>query len=225
MFYRPFGFLLVVAAIAISASACGPKKAPAAKPTAPPATQAAPAPKPAPAPAPAPVPTPAEPTVTGKPADVVAPGQPRPPVPARPPGPPPLLGHVTRAQLNDYESWKALMAATYSPDAAAVATIKEKSSGVAVLLIMGTWCGDSKREVPRFFAIMDAAGIPDSALTMVGVDRTKKDTEGLTDKWTITRVPTFVFLRDGKEVGRFVEKTPAGSTTEAEVAKAIATGK
>jgi thiol-disulfide isomerase/thioredoxin len=89
---------------------------------------------------------------------------------------------------------------------------------------MGTWCPDSKRELPRFFATMEAAGIGDSVLTMVGVDRTKKDAEGLTEQWNITRVPTFVFLRDGREFGRFVERTPAGSTFEAEIAKILSGG-
>jgi thiol-disulfide isomerase/thioredoxin len=107
------------------------------------------------------------------------------------------------------------------PDPAAVAIIKANAKGVTVLMIMATWCPDSKRELPRYFATMDAAGISDSTLTMVGVDRSKKDAEGLTEKWAITRVPTFVFLRDGKEIGRFVERTPAGSTFEAEVAKLL----
>ncbi len=102
-----------------------------------------------------------------------------------------------------------------------VATIKANAKDVTVLLIMGTWCGDSKREVPRYFAIMDAAGIGEQTLTAVGVDRTKKDAGGLTEKWGITRVPTFVFLRNGQEIGRFVEKTPAGSTLEAEIAKIL----
>jgi thiol-disulfide isomerase/thioredoxin len=92
---------------------------------------------------------------------------------------------------------------------------------VTVLLIMATWCPDSKRELPRFFAIMDGVGMNEAMLTMVGVDRTKKDPEGLTEKWGITRVPTFVFLRDGREVGRVVEKLPAGTTLEGEVARLL----
>ena len=86
---------------------------------------------------------------------------------------------------------------------------------------MATWCPDSKRELPRYFAIMDAAGVADSTLTMVGVDRTKKDNEGLTEKWGITRVPTFVFLRQGQEIGRVVERVAAGATLEAEIAKIL----
>ena len=92
-----------------------------------------------------------------------------------------------------------------------------------MLVIMATWCPDSKREMPRYYAIADAAGIGDSVMTMVGVDRSKKDPEGLTEKWAITRVPTFVFFRGGQEIGRFVEKLPAGSTStlEAEIAKIL----
>jgi len=81
---------------------------------------------------------------------------------------------------------------------------------------------DSRRELPRFFAIMDASGLPDSRLTMVGVDRTKKDAEGLAEKWSVTRVPTFVFLAGGGELGRVVERVPAGTTLEGEIARILA---
>jgi thiol-disulfide isomerase/thioredoxin len=197
------GVVLVAAAALVLMGACSQKKAPATTPTPPPAvTQAAPAPAAAPAAAPAPA----------------AASAPTP----RPPAPAPLLGHVTRAALHEYAPWNALWEPPYLPDPAAVATIKAQAKSVTVLVIMATWCPDSKREMPRYFATMDAAGVGDAGLTMVGVDRTKKDGEGLTEKWAITRVPTFVFFRDGKEIGRFVEKTPAGTTFEAELAKILA---
>jgi len=118
--------------------------------------------------------------------------------------------------------WQPLFVEPYVPDASAIAAIKKRADGVTVLLIVATWCPDSRREVPRFFAIMEGAGIRESQVTMVGVDRTKKDGEGLTEKWGITRVPTFVFIRDGQEVGRVVERTPTGTTLEAEVARILA---
>jgi thiol-disulfide isomerase/thioredoxin len=133
-----------------------------------------------------------------------------------------LLGHLTREELRAYEPWKPLFVEPYVPDVSATAAIKVNADGVTVLLIVATWCPDSKREVPRFFAIMDGAGISASQLTMVGVDRSKKDAEGLTEKWGITRVPTFVFLRNGQEVGRVVERTPPGATLEAEIARLLA---
>ena len=140
----------------------------------------------------------------------------------RPAAPAPMLGHVTRAQVRAYAPWQPLFAEPYVPDPAVAAAIRAHSGGLTVLLVMGTWCPDSRREMPRFFAIMDGAGIGDAQLTMVGVDRTKKDAEGLTEKWGITRVPTFVFLRNGQEVGRVVERTPAGATLEGEIARLLA---
>jgi len=192
---------VLLGAIALS-SACATKTKPVATPAPAPAPASQPAAPAAATPAAAPVPA--------------APATPRPPAPA------PLLGHVTREQIRAYESWKPLFVEPYAPDAAAIAAIKANGNGMTVLLIVATWCPDSKREIPRFFAIMDGVGISESQVTMVGVDRTKKDAEGLTEKWGVTRVPTFVFLRNGQEVGRVVERTPAGATLEGEIARILA---
>ncbi len=139
---------------------------------------------------------------------------------ARSPAPPPLVGHVKRATVENYATWKALRAQDYTPDTAAVRTIRARGKGVTVLLILGTWCPDSKREVPRFFKIFDQARINIGTVTMVGVDRTKKDAEGLTVKHSITRVPTFVFFRNNEEIGRVTER--ATTTLEKDIAAILA---
>jgi hypothetical protein len=117
-----------------------------------------------------------------------------------------LVGHVTRASLEDYVTWKALRAQDYTPDAEAVRTIAAHGRDVETLLILATWCSDSKRDVPRYFKILDAAGLALDRVTLVGVDRTKKDAGGATARYGITRVPTFVFFRGGTEIGRVVER-------------------
>ncbi len=86
-----------------------------------------------------------------------------------------------------------------------VQLLKEADSGLDMLVFLGTWCPDSKREVPRFLKIMDLAGIPGARVRLYGLDRSKKSTDGLTDQYSISRVPTFIFLRQGSEVGRIVE--------------------
>ncbi len=141
---------------------------------------------------------------------------------ARPPAPAPLVGHVTRAALEDYETWKTLRAQDYTPDAAAVKTVAARGGDVEVLAIVATWCPDSKREVPRFFKLFDQAGLGLGKVTMVGVDRTKKDAEGLTEKHQVTRVPTFIFFRAGKEIGRFVERVTPPGTLEGDIASILA---
>jgi ribosomal protein L30E len=127
---------------------------------------------------------------------------------------------VTKADLESYATWKELRGQDYTPDAEAIKTIAERRSGVTALAIVGTWCRDSKRDVPRFFKIADQARLPLRQVTIVAVDRSKKDREGLTEKHAITRVPTFVFFRAGREIGRVTEKPV--STLENDIAAILA---
>jgi hypothetical protein len=173
---------------------------------------------------------PASPAPAARPATPALPAPPAPPTAATPraapggataaPAPAPLVGHVTRESLEDYETWKTLRAQDYTPDAAAVKTIADRGRDVTVLAIVATWCPDSKREVPRFFKIYDQAGIGLGKVTLVGVDRTKKDAEGLTEKHQVTRVPTFVFFRGEQEIGRVTER--ATTTLEGDIAAILA---
>jgi thiol-disulfide isomerase/thioredoxin len=91
--------------------------------------------------------------------------------------------------------------------------IKELHAGFDFVVVLGTWCSDSKREVPRFLKIADLAAIPPGRVTFYGVDRTKQSADGVTEKYHIERVPTFIVLKDGKEVGRIVE-APANTLEE-----------
>jgi thiol-disulfide isomerase/thioredoxin len=198
-----------IAGLCLLAAACGARKAPVTA-AAPPRAAAA-APPPAAHPPAPPAASPAGAAPAG-----AAPAGPAPAAAARPPAPAPLVGHVTRAAVEGYETWRTLRAQDYTPDPAAVQTIAERGRDIEVVLILATWCPDSKREVPRFFKILDQAGIGLDRVTMVAVDRSKKDAEGLTVTHAVLRVPTFVFLRNGQEVGRVTER--AVTTLEQDIA-------
>lgn len=94
-----------------------------------------------------------------------------------------------------------------------VPMIRTLHSGIDIVVVLGTWCGDSKREVPRFLKIADLTSIHSSAITFLGVDRSKKSSDGVTEHYKIERVPTFIFLKRGEEVGRIVE-SPKNSLEE-----------
>ncbi len=191
----PFVFLCLVA------TGCGAKKAPATTTVQPKPAATAPA---APTPALA-VPAPAAPAGPTAPKAMRAGGGAM-GGGAYTPTPAPLVGHVTRETLESYETWKTLRAEDYTPDAAAVQTIGSKWRDVRVLVVLGTWCKDSKRDLPRFFKIADQAKLRLDGVTLVAVDRSKKDSEGLTETHKIERVPTFVFFRGDTEIGRVIEK-------------------
>ena len=101
-----------------------------------------------------------------------------------------------------------------------VPMIRDVKNGVDVTVFFGGWCGDSKREVPRFLKLADESGFPKSSIRLYALDRTKKSDDGLTDKFAIERIPTFIFLKDGKEIGRITE-APA-TTLEGDVLTILA---
>jgi thiol-disulfide isomerase/thioredoxin len=86
-----------------------------------------------------------------------------------------------------------------------VPLIKNSYAGERVVVVFGPWCGDSKRELPKFLKLVDAAGILTDSVRLYAVDRSKKSDDGLTEQYHIERVPTFIFEKEGREVGRIVE--------------------
>ncbi len=103
-------------------------------------------------------------------------------------------------------SWYSRAYGSYATDSARTTAIGKAWNGSNVIVFLGTWCSDSKREVPRFMKILDKAGVGAGAVTLYGLDRMKRSPDGLEQQYRIRLVPTFVFLRDGKEIGRIEER-------------------
>jgi thiol-disulfide isomerase/thioredoxin len=93
----------------------------------------------------------------------------------------------------------------YKSDSMLVRALGTMITGVTVTIVMGTWCSDSREQVPRFFRIMDNFKDFSGNVTIICVDKHKKAGDLRIDDLGITRVPTFIFYRDGFEVGRIIE--------------------
>lgn len=123
-----------------------------------------------------------------------------------------LTGVCTRDSLlqEPYNSWYQENYTTYNPDESTLSKLKKQSlKNYSIEIFFGTWCGDSRREVPRFLKIADAIGISAQQLKFIAVDRKvdryKQAPGGETLDKGIYRVATFVILKNGKEVNRIVE--------------------
>ncbi|RYZ68019.1 MAG: thioredoxin [Proteobacteria bacterium] len=81
-------------------------------------------------------------------------------------------------------------------------------SQVDVEVYFGSWCGDSHEFLPQFMDLIDRtakkSGVHPKSIRYFGLDR-KKSFEGYVNTRSIERIPTFIFLKDGKEIGRIVE--------------------
>lgn len=122
-----------------------------------------------------------------------------------------LIGQISIDDLKKapYQSWFDQNFTNYQVEGKSIQSFSGKLKEYNLLLFMGTWCGDSKREVPRIVRVLEEADFPMEQLKIVAVDRRKgyyKKSPG-GEEWglDIKRVPTLLFLKDGKEVNRLVE--------------------
>lgn len=107
-------------------------------------------------------------------------------------------------------------------DAAAVETFKKNAGKFHVVVFFGTWCEDSQNLVPVFYRLVDKSGLPDDNITLIGVDRAKTTLDNLHKTFNITNVPTFIVMKDGKEIGRVVEYGKYG-TIDKELGEIVST--
>ncbi|NGX31535.1 MAG: Thioredoxin [Chlamydiae bacterium] len=75
---------------------------------------------------------------------------------------------------------------------------KATSEGLVVVDFYATWCGPCKMLTPLLRELSDER--EDAVFVEVDVD----EAQDTAKKFEVTSVPTVVFLKDGKEVSRFI---------------------
>lgn len=83
---------------------------------------------------------------------------------------------------------------------------KLKDDNVKVVIFFGTWCHDSKREIPKALKIFNDIGINDKNIELIAVGLDKKEHLGRASKLNLVYTPTLIFFRGSKEIGRIIEK-------------------
>lgn len=118
-----------------------------------------------------------------------------------------LIGVANKESFTDdaFKEWFNSRYDEYTLDKETVIKLKEALKDYTIKGFMGTWCGDSKRETPRFFKLLDETGFDQTYFELITVDRSKTTPDNQHEEFNLVRVPTFIFFKDGKEVGRYVE--------------------
>ena len=119
-----------------------------------------------------------------------------------------LLGYCNRDGLyfEPFDQWFLLEYEEYEIDFSTLSEIDTSYfNNIKITMVIGTWCGDSQREVPRFYKILDELLYDESTLTMICVDRDKLAPVIDFQEMNISRVPTFIFYKNGAEIGRIIE--------------------
>lgn len=122
-----------------------------------------------------------------------------------------LLGKIDKSGLEgeNYTSWFTKNHNDYITNEAVINDIASELKNYNISLFMGTWCGDSKAEVPKLYKVLEACNFPMEQLTVVAVSRQadmyKQSPEHEEKGLNIHRVPTIIFYKNNKEVNRIVE--------------------
>lgn len=106
--------------------------------------------------------------------------------------------------------WYAANQKNYQPDTAIVGSMQRTRTKINYVIFGGTWCEDTQFILPKFFKLQEKSSIPESSITLFGVDRAKKTSGNIAAAFGITNVPTIVVMKDGKEMGRVVEYGKTG---------------
>jgi tetratricopeptide (TPR) repeat protein len=122
-----------------------------------------------------------------------------------------LFGLVTRDSLMkpNHVGWFTRGYENYQPDNAILEKLKKLPlKEYTFEIFFGSWCGDSRRDVPRFIKITDMLGVPAAHVKLIAVgldDQYKQAPGGETNNRGIYRVATFVVSKQGKEINRITE--------------------
>ena len=127
-----------------------------------------------------------------------------------------LIGECNRDAftMQPFQEWYDFEYEEYTPEQSVVEKLDKYINDVLrIKIVMGSWCSDSQREVPRFYRIMDEAGIPDEKVELISVNRDKMIPGIDISAFKIERVPTFIVYDGIKELGRIIE-TPVETLEE-----------
>jgi thiol-disulfide isomerase/thioredoxin len=118
-----------------------------------------------------------------------------------------LVGTTDFAELRaaPFSDWFDPVYLGFTPNPENVETLKPLLEDVEIVVYMGTWCEDSHRELPKFVKLLKATEYPLELVDVIAMTRDKTTPQDYEAGLDITNIPTFIFYKDGVELGRIVE--------------------
>jgi thioredoxin 1 len=117
----------------------------------------------------------------------------------------PFTGEISASQLlTEYPQFRSYYE-QYQPSASEIAAVKSLS-GKSLIVLLGTWCHDSEREVPRLLKLLDLSGVKLESLSLHGVNYNKQEPNNLHQQYDLKYTPTIILMQGENELGRVIEK-------------------
>jgi thiol-disulfide isomerase/thioredoxin len=118
-----------------------------------------------------------------------------------------LVGEVKLADLKlpPFVEWYDTYQSSYRVKSEVIPDLKIVMSDVSIIAFMGTWCHDSQREVPSLVKILEKIDFDKGKFRLIALSHNKDTPSKIEANLDVFRTPTFIFYRQGVEIGRYVE--------------------
>ena len=116
-----------------------------------------------------------------------------------------LVGEVNWSgfAMPPYEEWFFQNYVDYQVDSATLIPLKTNINNYEIQVFLGTWCSDSQLQVPQFYKILGYLEHDLNQLAIIALEKSESgkliSPQHEEAEYAITHVPTFIFLKDGKE--------------------------
>ncbi|MCK4763203.1 MAG: thioredoxin family protein [Candidatus Aminicenantes bacterium] len=119
---------------------------------------------------------------------------------------------VNKTKILKQEGWQEEYN-KYRPDDGLIEALKPSiGDNLRIDVYLAFWCSDSRRNVPAFVKIIEKLGAAGLKVNYFTVERkSSRDVKFFpgVEALKVERVPTFIFYRGGKEIGRIIENPKA----------------
>lgn len=123
-----------------------------------------------------------------------------------------IYGLCTKDSLlaEPFSKWFSPAFDGYKPNATTASQLKKiNTNDLTIEVFFGSWCGDSKRELPRFLKLLNDLSFPAGKTKLIalgGGDSLLKQSPQREEAGKgIFRVPVFILYKKGAEIGRINE--------------------
>ncbi len=117
-----------------------------------------------------------------------------------------IIGSTSAEQVREEHRIFDIYTKRYQPNAEAIKYLSEIQDSVTIHVLFGTWCHDSKKQIPAFMKTLEEANNPKIKVEYIAVNRKKAEPKAVVERWGLKLTPTFIIVRRNKEFGRIIEE-------------------
>jgi thiol-disulfide isomerase/thioredoxin len=122
-----------------------------------------------------------------------------------------LLGFCSPQMLleNPFSNWFVPNYNNYQTDSNSIVALKKAFKKKRIEIYAGTWCGESKADIPKLLKILKEAAVDSTQIKLIFLNNTanqyKQSPQHEEVGKNIVRTPTFIIYNGKKEMGRIID--------------------